>query len=168
MPTMRSRMIGLALLVIGLSLLLRNYRISHFGALLSALLFLIAAVGFANYYLKDDRLWWTILPAGGLLTTSVVILLNSFRLIPNKLGSVIFLLGASLTFWLLRLDPKNLPHLSWTKYPALLLAFGAALAYCKFLGWINSDWIVPILLLVTGILLIYKNRNQDHNSASRA
>lgn len=154
-PQTRTRILGLFIIVFGLGILLHNYRLGRLGILLYVALLLLTASAFAWHYLRNDRLWWTILVAGVLGTQSVVLLLTFFQIIPNSLISVITLLGISLTIWLLCLDRRAEAKFSWTLYPALLLTCATLLSYLKHLGLLPSQWIVPILFLATGLLVIY-------------
>ncbi len=154
-PQTRNRIIGLFVIAIGLGLLLHNYRLGRLGILVYVMVLALTAFAFAWYFLTDDRLWWTILIAGVLLTQSVVLLLTFFHIIPNSLISVIILLGMSLTLLLLWLDRRTQAKFSWTLYPALLLICATALSYLKHLDVLPAQWIVPLLFLTTGILVIY-------------
>jgi len=153
----RSRIIGSIVLLIGLSLLVRNF---HFGQMLlltGALLFLTAALFFGRSYLQSETDLWMILPGGLSFTLAVTWLLSFAGILPDGLANVIFLAGAALSFWAIRMEKSHHPYSGAALYPALLLTAGALLAFLSYHHVLRSEWIVPSLLFLTGLLLVFRN-----------
>jgi len=163
-----SKIIGLVLLVLGVSFLLRNYHLNSLELWFGAALFGLAAVRFAKRYLHEESWPWAVIPSGLSATACVVLVLAALRLVPSGLTGTICLTGFSLTFWLLWFEQKGIDRYSWARYLGVLLAAGAILAFANFHGWLSTRWITPTLILLTGILLVLKNRRRNRNSANRA
>ncbi len=155
--SLRSRIIGSIVLLIGLSLLFRNFHIGQMLLLTGALLFLAAALFFCRSYLQRETDWWMILPAGLSFTIAVTWLLSFAGILPVGLANVIFLAGAALSCWAIRMEKTHRPYSAVALYPALLLTAGALLAFLSYQNVLRSEWIVPTLLFLTGLLLVFRN-----------
>lgn len=153
----RSRIIGLIVLLIGLSLFVRNLHIGQMLLLTGALLFLAAALFFGRSYLQRETDWWMILPGGLSFTIAVTWLLSSAGILPDGLANVIFLAGAALSFWAMWMEKTHRPYSGPALYPALLLTAGALLAFLSQKHVLRGEWIVPSLLFLTGLLLVFRN-----------
>jgi len=155
--SLRSRIIGLIVLLMGLSLLVRNLHIGRMLLLAGARLFFAVALFFGRSYLQRENDWWVILPAGLSFTIGATWLLSFAALLPTGLANVIFLLGAALSFWAIWMEKTRRPYSGLALYPALLLTAGALLAFLTYLHILQSEWLVPSLLLLTGLLLVFRN-----------
>lgn len=154
---LRSRIIGMIVLLIGLSLLVRNLHLGQTLLLTGALLFLAAAFMLGRSYLQRETDWWMILPAGLSFTIGVTWLLSFAGILPVGLANVIFLAGAALSFWVIWMEKTHRPFSGPALYPALLLTAGALLAYLNYQNILRSEWIAPSLFFLTGLLLIFRN-----------
>ncbi|NLP11279.1 hypothetical protein GX408_12865 [bacterium] len=154
---LRARVIGSIVLLIGLSLLVRNLHMGQMLLLTGALLFLAAALFFGRSYLQRETDWWMILPAGVSFTVGIIWLLSFAGILPDGLANIIFLGGAALSFWAIWMEKTHRPYAGLAQYPALLLTAGALLAFLSDQNVLRSEWIVPSLLFLTGLLLVSRN-----------
>jgi hypothetical protein len=154
----RSYFVGYLLLFIGVLLLLRRILIwGGIGVYVVMAGFLAAAVALARTYLQDDRKWWAIIPAGAALTIAVVMFLRTLGLLPYGIKNIILYLGFAIPFWILWVERRSEPAFKWTVFPAILLTIGSALSFSNFKGWISTDYFIAILILTTGVLLVFRS-----------
>ena len=117
-------------------------------------MFVLGAIGlsFLLIYLFNREFWWAMIPAGVLLTLSVVIGLEGFI---SDLDFVsFFFFGMGLTFAIVAMLPVKEGNLKWAWIPAGVL-FAIGLTFGLFTGSIVG-YLWPILLIVLGLFFIYR------------
>ncbi len=151
--------IGIVFLVAGVfAMLTKAYPHGLIQDLLAALFFIAAAAVFAHYFLEEDTYWWALLPAGIFFTLAIMMLLSAFSLIKPGLQSVVFFSGASLTFYCLWFTHRSMIQFIWARLLAFISAVIALSLFSRRMGWIDSSAILALLLLVTGIWLLLRNK----------
>jgi hypothetical protein len=118
--------------------------------------FLVAlSLGFWAVYLRDPRHWWALIPAGMLLTISVVTAVTATM--SGAVTGAIFLAGAAVTFALVAVLPGGVSRRWWAWIPAGVLAIGAIAVLLSAAEWItllNALW--PTAIIVAGGFLIWR------------
>lgn len=114
----------------------------------------LAGIGasFLVIFLLDRRNWWAIIPAGVMLTLTVIAGVSQF--LPGMETGGILFLGIGLTFGVLALLPSPEGRMRWAWIPAaILLVMGLMLmaAAGEFLGYL---W--PLALILGGGFLILR------------
>ncbi len=135
----------LALMVVGTIPLLGMF---VFGAYFDIAVVVLMAVPFLAVYLWSKKNWWALIPAGVFTSIALSFILSERLRIPFP--SELFLAGLGLTFgilWLMREQYST----DWAKFPALAL-FGVAVLVLFATN--SSDLVGPIVLLVTGVVLL--------------
>lgn len=113
----------------------------------------VLSAGFWAIYLRDHRHWWAVIPAGVLLTVSLVTALAGTVGGPGS--GVAFLLGAALTFVLVAVLPGGASPRWWAWIPAGVLVLAAVAVLASVAEWfavLNVLW--PIAVIGAGALLI--------------
>lgn len=120
----------------------------------------VLGVGFAAVYLRDTQRWWAVIPAGMLLTLSVVTWLAG-----SASGPVVgatFLFGAAVTFALVALVPGGAQRRWWAWIPAGVLAGGAIVILFTAAEWFTAlTYVWPVAVIVAGGVLIW-NAVRNH------
>ncbi|WP_426319886.1 hypothetical protein [Microbacterium sp. E-13] len=115
----------------------------------------VLSLGFWAVYLRDPRHWWALIPAGMLLTVSVVTGVTATM--SGAVTGAIFLTGAAVTFALVAVLPGGASRRWWAWIPAGVLAIGAIAVLLRAAEWItllNALW--PMALIVAGGILIWR------------
>lgn len=103
------------------------------------------------YFLNRD-FWWTLIPAGVLLTLAVIIPLENFL---SDFGFVsLFFLGMALTFAVVALIPTPEGKMKWAWIPAAILGF-MGIIFGAFSGSFMA-YLTPLILILGGGFLIYR------------
>lgn len=113
----------------------------------------VLSLGFWAIYLRDRRHWWALIPAGILLTLSIVTALAGT--VSGAGTGVTFLLGAALTFVLVAVLPGGASPRWWAWIPAGVLALAAVAVLASAAEWfalVNVLW--PIAVIGAGAFLI--------------
>ncbi|TQK20714.1 hypothetical protein FBY40_3254 [Microbacterium sp. SLBN-154] len=129
----------------------------------------VLGVGFAAVYLRDDQRWWAVIPAGMLLTLSVVTWLAG-----SASGPVVgatFLFGAAVTFALVALVPGGAQRRWWAWIPAGVLAGGAIVVLFTAAEWFTAlTYVWPVAVIIAGGVLIWhavrNHRQRVHEDES--
>jgi len=102
MKVFRSRAVwGILLVVVGALLLLQEFDVLPFAALIWPTAFAIVGLVFLYHYLTDRARWWPLIPALALLGLAALILWSRFA--PEgleDLGAAFFMAGLGLAFWI--------------------------------------------------------------------
>lgn len=120
------------------------------------ILFWSGAAVFAFLYVRDNRMWWAVIPAGILFTLGVVVLTEGFGLLNSGLEGTVLFLGFGLTFMYLYMQRNEQNKLDWAIWPGgFLLAF-AVFVYLQNMDWMDKDFFLPVILIIIGGYLIYR------------
>ena len=115
-------------------------------------------MGFLALYLASYERWWTLIPAGALLTLGVVAVLSST--LEDTAIAVVLFLGFALTFTLLAVLPTGEGRMRWSLIPATFLALVGVLVGIGAAGALNYVW--PAALILGGVYLIYHAFGSGH------
>lgn len=125
------------------------------------------SAGFWAVYLRDRRRWWSLIPAGILLTLAIVTVVT--EAVGGAQGGAIFLFGAAITFVLVAALPSGASRRWWAWIPAGVLALGGIAVIASVSEWftvLNVLW--PIAVISAGGLLIwralYRRGHPDHHA----
>ncbi len=137
----------------GLTLLTRVFFDIPVGTLWT-LLFWCGTVSFAIVYIRHNKNWWAVIPAGVLFTLGTIILTAVYDLLEHDMEAVVLFSGFGLTFLALWVVRKSENQLHWASFPAgaqLLLSL-----YLFFVNWpgLSTEWLVPALFICVGLVLI--------------
>ncbi|HET91494.1 MAG TPA: hypothetical protein ENN99_12275 [Chloroflexi bacterium] len=102
------------------------------------------------YFTRRDQ-WWAVIPAGVMLTITLVIALSN--LWEGFDAGGIFLLGLGATFGLLALLPTPDGRMTWASIPAAVLSV-VGLIVTASIEIVHYIW--PISLILAGLHLVYR------------
>jgi hypothetical protein len=103
-------------------------------------------------YLADRRNWWALIPAGVMLSLTLVVLSdNLFRGIDS--GWVLFF-GIGLTFAVIAALPGPRGQMSWAWIPSIIAFVIGGIILASSVNIFNYIW--PLLLMVGGLVLILR------------
>jgi hypothetical protein len=129
------------------------------------------SIGFWAVYFRDPRRWWAMIPAGMLLTLSVVTAVTTTATGP--VTGAIFLIGAAVTFALVAVLPGGHSRRWWAWIPAGALTVGAIVVLFTAAEWmiaLNAAW--ASLVIVAGGFVIWRalerRRNEGHGGVNAA
>ncbi len=126
------------------------------GTLAGAAFLAVFAAGFAFIHQQHSRHWWAVIPAGVLGTLALIAGVASALPRFAGLTPVILFLGLGVTFAYLYLMPKH--KQGWAIYPAITATLLAILV-----GSFTSHWLLPFMLIATGI---YLRKRHEHKVTS--
>jgi len=143
---------GVTLLSIALMILLSTL-FPEVGELLSGSI-VLGGIGlsFLLIYLTNREHWWTIIPAGVLLTLALVVGLES--LISESDFISIFFVGLGITFAVVAILPTAEGKMRWAWIPAGILVL-MGLLFSAFTGDLVA-YLWPAALIVAGLYLIFR------------
>ncbi len=139
------------LIAIG-TIIFMDHSLSGFSDQWGGLIFLgLLGCAFLLIYILHPQNWWSIIPAGVLVT------LGGVSLIPEEnewlIGGVFFI-GLALTFGLVYILPKPAGKLKWALYPAgilLILGIASLLGVERLINFVG-----PFVLLAVGGYFVYR------------
>ena len=109
-------------------------------------------LSFLVIYLLNRDFWWALIPAGVLLTLTVIIPLESFL---TEFGFIsLFFLGMALTFAVVALIPSPEGKMKWAWIPAAILGV-MGIIFGAFSGAFMA-YLTPLILILGGGFLIYR------------
>lgn len=117
---------------------------------------ILAAIsaGFWAVFFRDRQRWWAVIPAGMLLTLSVLTLIAPT--VSGPVAGATFLFGAAATFALVGLVPGG-RHRWWAWFPTAACAIAAALVLVGATGWlVVLDVVGPVLVVAAGAWLLWR------------
>lgn len=124
------------------------------GEVVGAFVLFAIAIAFFVVYFWSIKNWWALIPAGIAATIGLIVLLSSAGELSLgftvELNGILFL-GLAITFGILWLRRASQPT-EWAKYPAIVLAAAALVAFVLGSG-VQLAW--PVLLIVFGGLFLY-------------
>lgn len=142
---------GFILIAIGM-IIFMDRNLSGFADDWGGLIFLgLLGCAFLLIYVLHPQNWWSIIPAGVLLT------LGGISLIPEENDWLIggtFFIGLALTFGLVYILPKPAGKLKWALYPGgilLILGIASLLGVERLINFVG-----PLILLAVGGFFVYR------------
>jgi hypothetical protein len=109
-------------------------------------------VAFLIIFLLDREKWWALIPAGTMLTLTVVAAIS--QAVPGMETGGIFFLGLGLTFAVVALLPTTAGRMSWAWIPAGILALMGLLLMAAAGNLIGYLW--PLVIILIGGFLILR------------
>ena len=109
-------------------------------------------LAFLLIYLTNRENWWAIIPAGVMLTLSIVVLLG--EVISGFEVGGIFFLGLGLTFALVAILPTPHGQMKWAFIPAGVMIVMGLLITAALSPLINYIW--PVALILAGLFLVFR------------
>lgn len=109
-------------------------------------------LAFLLIYLTNRENWWAIIPAGVMLTLSIVVLLG--EVISGFEVGGIFFLGLGLTFALVAILPTPHGQMKWAFIPAGVMIVLGLLITAALSPLINYIW--PVALILAGLFLVFR------------
>jgi hypothetical protein len=106
---------------------------------------------FLFIYLTNRELWWTIIPAGVMLTLGAIVILDSYM---GDTEGILFI-GLGLTFALLGLVRTPQGRMTWAFIPALVLVIFGLLVTSALSNLVA--YVIPALLILVGGYIILRN-----------
>ncbi|MBN2355737.1 hypothetical protein JXO59_06460 [candidate division KSB1 bacterium] len=149
--------LGLSIIILGIFVLLTNTgHIIHIGALFLGAIFIASAVLFARLFMRDDRKWWAVIPAGILFTLGTLVIIDGYHLLGAVYQWIVLFLGIAMTFAFLwtRRDAENRLH--WCIYPAVVTGLIAILLYLGGIHRLDGGTFIALLIMMVGVWLLVK------------
>jgi len=143
---------GFTLLGIAATILVGNY-FPRLENLLGGA-FVLGGIGtaFVAVYLADRRNWWALIPAGVMLTLTLVVF--SDNVIGGFGSGWLLFFGFGLTFAVIALLPGPQGEMKWAWIPSIILFVIGGIVLAASVNIFNFIW--PILLILGGIVLILR------------
>lgn len=110
---------------------------------------------FAYGYLRNDRRWGFVIPAGILFTLGLMVLIEMMPDFDDAFLGGLFFLGIAGTFGYLYVIRDDVNKLDWAKYPALVLACFSGFVFLVTTGSGAASILLPLALILTGGYLVY-------------
>ena len=143
---------GLSLLGIGALIFLTVLAPGLMGVLGGTLVLGSIGLAFLIIYLLDREKWWSLIPAGTMLTLAVVAAIS--QVVPGMQTGGVFFLGLGLTFALVALLPSAAGRMTWAWIPAGILAVMGLLLMAASGNLIGYMW--PLVIIAAGGFLILR------------
>jgi hypothetical protein len=109
-------------------------------------------LAFLIIYLLDREKWWALIPAGTMLTLTLVAAIS--QAVPGMETGGIFFLGLGLTFAVVALLPTSAGRMNWAWIPAGILALMGLLLMAAAGSLIGYLW--PLVIILAGGFLILR------------
>ncbi|MDW7679411.1 MAG: hypothetical protein SCK70_02535 [bacterium] len=124
--------------------------------ILGALLLWSLGAVFISAFIRDNRRWGWVIPAGVCLVLGAIVVIDAFRLLDNQFLGFIFLLGVGLTFWFLYLIRNEKNKLSWAGIVGAIIVILSF--YVLSTEWNSpiSDVMFPLSLIFFGAILVIR------------
>ena len=110
---------------------------------------------FAYGYLRNDRRWGFVIPAGILFTLGLMVLIETMPDFDDEFLGGLFFLGIACTFGYLYVIRDDVNKLDWAKYPALILACFSGFVFLVTTDSGAASVLLPLALILTGGYLVY-------------
>jgi hypothetical protein len=108
-------------------------------------------LAFLIVFLLKSENWWTLIPAGVLLSIAVAMGLSGF--VPGLDVGGVFLIGLGITFGILGLLPTQQGRMRWAFIPAVVLILIGFFILIASLNLLSLLWALG--LIAAGILILY-------------
>ncbi len=152
----RYKFMAVFCLILGL-LLLVKFLWPGLGTFWGVLFLFTVSITFTSIYIRNDNLWWAVIPSGVFFTLAVIQLIDRLDWLSGSEVNAIFFLGTGLTFLYLWLNHKTRHKTAWALFVAiasLLLSF--LLLFQTFLSEIDTHLLFSLALVVAGIVIIIR------------
>jgi hypothetical protein len=130
-----------------------NYPDDLFGAVL----LWISAILFLTIFIKNNRQWWAIIPAGICFTLGMIVVINVFNFLNDSMTGAIFFLGVSCTFFSVWIQSDSLNRLGWARYPAIGCLLIAVFIFLSAVPALGSGLFLPFMLVLAGAYVIVRS-----------
>jgi hypothetical protein len=110
-------------------------------------------LAFLWIYILNRENWWAIIPAGVLLTLSLVVILEPY--LKGEADGGIFMVGLGSTFLILGLLPTSQGRMKWSFIPAAVLLIIGVVLLSSAAQVFNYIW--PVALILLGGYFIVRN-----------
>ena len=110
------------------------------------------SLGFWAIYATNRSLWWSIIPAGVLLTLAIVTIFD--MTFPAVDTGTIFFLGMALTFLLVYLLPSPAGQMRWAIIPAAVMLVLAVIVGMQ--SYRSFQYLWPVALIIVGGYLVFR------------
>ncbi len=108
------------------------------------------ALAFLTVYFLNRKFWWALIPAGTMISITLLIILENFMDEP----AWIFLLGLAATFGLLTLIRVEGQKMTWPIYPAVALLVVTGIVMFASVDWAGYVW--PVILIAGGGVMVWR------------
>jgi uncharacterized membrane protein HdeD (DUF308 family) len=156
----RYKFMAVFCLVLGLLLLVKC--LPGLGNFWGVLFLFTVSITFTSIYIRNDNLWWAVIPSGVFFTLAVIQLIDCLDWLSASEMSAIFFLGTGLTFLYLWINHKTRHKTAWALFVAivsLLLSF--LLLFQTFLSEIDTTLLFSLALVVAGIVIIIRTLTKE-------
>ena len=143
---------GFTLLGIGATILIGSYFPFLDRFLGGAFVLGGIGVAFLAVYLADQRNWWALIPAGVMLTLTLVVISDNL-FIGLDSGWILFL-GIGLTFVVIAALPGPTGQMKWAWIPAIISFVIGGIVLASSVNIFNYIW--PLILIAGGLVLILR------------
>jgi len=143
---------GFTLLGIGATILIGSYFPFLDRFLGGAFVLGGIGVAFLAVYLADQRNWWALIPAGVMLTLTLVVISDNL-FIGLDSGWILFL-GIGLTFVAIAALPGPTGQMKWAWIPAIISFVIGGIVLASSVNIFNYIW--PLILIAGGLVLILR------------
>jgi hypothetical protein len=156
---------GSALVLVGTIIFIEATRWLPDEMIGTMFLWLGAGLLYRVFQRDRDKNWWVLLFAGPMLTTGLVVLLESYRMLRGDLAGVIMMFGFAATFGYIYLLRSPQRKLDWAKFPAaIFFLIGVFILLAEeFFGAI--PFVISGLFILSGLYLIYRTVRTDFSSS---
>lgn len=157
----RYKFMAVFCLILGL-LLLVKFLWPGLGNFWGVLFLFTVSITFTSIYIRNDNLWWAVIPSGVFFTLAVIQLIDRLDWLSGSEMNAIFFLGTGLTFLYLWINHKTQHKTAWALLVAivsLLLSF--LLLFQTFLREIDTTLLFSLALVVAGIVIIIRTLTKE-------
>jgi hypothetical protein len=119
-------------------------------------------LSFAAVYIIRREFWWAIIPAGVLLSVTLVVLLESID-VGFDAGSIV-LIGLGLTFALVAFLPTPSGRMRWALIPAAVLLLIGLLVLAESAQ--VAGYLIPAVIVLAGVYLLVRGMLSKESNPS--
>lgn len=161
---MDKKKLGLLLVIVGIFILLNSMNFLSEGIFL----YLLSGGFLFTYFMLGARKHFRnigfLIPASNLMALALYSDLQKIDFI-NNLGGGFFYLSLGISFLILLIHTVKFQNWDWPIYPAgSLIIFGVLVIFVEQSSFIENyrylAYFIPILLIILGAFLLYKNQKQ--------
>lgn len=130
-------------------------------------------LAFLLLFLARREFWWSIIPAGVLLTLGIVAGVDSLPGVKSEISGAVFFMGLAITFLAVFATRNAVGFRKWALFPAVILAGLGVLVLAVAAGWVdeNATWwlyIGPVLLILGGVFVVFKALTKKETPVEQA
>jgi uncharacterized membrane protein HdeD (DUF308 family) len=117
-----------------------------------SIFFISISIAFLIVYLMNNKMWWSIIPAGVMASLAATIVVNGFTKFE---GGGVLLMGIAFTFALLTILPGLEGNRQWPLIPAGILFVVGLFAFFEEFNVSSLVW--AVILIVFGVFLVVRS-----------